>query len=292
MGNNGYAVIDLGSNSLRCLTGRWTGQWQFDRKKIETTRLGRYMDQTGRLDEEGVRCSLAALSVWQQELQDQTVYAVATSAVREAANGAEFMETLRQRFGWQARIISGQEEAALSFAGASALIGGDVQAGVIDIGGGSTEVACGRHGLVDWSHSYRLGAVRMALGNLVAPEDLASLEARCDAAWLPMARPAVLLGAGGTLTSLAAMDQEMTEYDPDRIQGYTVTIDRISWHMERLRAMTPEERRHVAGLQPKRSDIILSGLAIARSFLRHYGLTAIQASEGDLLEGFFQTIHK
>ena len=158
----------------------------------------------------------------------------------------------------------------------------------MDIGGGSTEIAAGNHGNVQWSHSYLLGAVRLSPGRLLTAGEIAQLEQRCYEAWLDMPFiPEVLIGVGGTLTSLAAIDQELEPYDPARVDGYHVSLERLSYHIERICAMPLAQRRNIKGLQAKRGDIIAAGLLIARSFLRRYRLEMIRVSERDLMEGIF-----
>lgn len=290
MNTNEFAVVDIGSNSLRLMTGRWDGaQWQFSPKELETTRLGYQAEETKHLSPEGIAASLAAMERWNARLKGVPVCAVATSAVREAADGQAFLAEIRARFGWHCRSISGLEEAALSFCGAASCVEAGKGAVVLDIGGGSSEVAAGRDAVVAWSHSYPLGAVRLTKKSSLEPAELEALESYCTSQWLPMpaAGDVSLIGVGGTLTTLAAMELQMTEYDPSRIDGSVISLSQLSCQIERLCSMTPEERRHVAGLQPKRSDIIIAGLVIARSFLRRYGFEAIRISESDLLEGVF-----
>lgn len=285
-----YAVIDIGSNSLRLLKG-WQdvpGTWQFGMKELATTRLGKDMDKTKHLSAEGMEASFQAMAQWQPQLVGVPVCAVATSAVREARDGQAFLAEVRARFGWHCRAVTGLEEAMLSFSGATSRIRDDRTAAVLDIGGGSSEVAVGENGEVRWSHSYPIGAVRLTEDDTFTPQGMEDLRQRCRKIWLPMKKQAdVLIGVGGTLTTLAAMDQEMTVYDPAKVDGYRVSAERLSYHIESLLAMTPEERRHVAGLQPKRSDIIITGLVIAQTFLETYNIEAVTVSERDLMEGVF-----
>lgn len=290
MNHDEYAVIDIGSNSLRLMKG-WQeepGIWEFTPKILATTRLGKYIDKTKRLSPEGMEESFAAMERWRPLLDGVPVCVVATSAVRESRDGKAFLAEVRARFGWHCRVVSGIEEASLSFCGAASTVAPETITAVLDIGGGSSEVAVGTAGTVRWSHSYLMGAVRFTKNDLMTEADIHELESRCLSAWLPMkVRPSLLIGVGGTLTTLAAMDMEMTEYDPNRIEGYTVTLGRLSRHIEKLSHMTPEQRRHVKGLQPQRSDIIITGLVIARSFLINYGISELTVSEKDLMEGVF-----
>ena len=276
-----YAVIDIGSNSLRLMTG-WQevpGTWIFSPKELATTRLGKDIDETHHLSPAGMEASFAAMERWKGQLTGIPVCAVATSAVREAVDGQAFLAEVRARFGWHCRAISGLEEASLSFTGATASLNPDVTAAVIDIGGG---------GDLCWSHSYPMGAVRFTRGEVMSHQDVAHLERHCYQEWLPMKiRPDLLIGVGGTLTTLAAMDLQLAVYDAEKVEGHCISYEALCGHIERLQAMTPEERRHVPGLQPKRSDIIIAGLLIAKSFLQRYQIPAITVSERDLMEGVF-----
>lgn len=283
-----YAVLDIGSNSLRLMTG-WQdedGAWHFSPKQLATTRLGNHIDDTHHLWPDGITASFAALDGWKQELENTRVCAIATSAVREAKDGQAFLAELRARYGWHCRAISGTEEAALSFCGATASLAPEVRSAVLDIGGGSSEFAIGWDRTVQWSHSYPIGAVRLTKGDTISTADLEALKAYCRKQLLPVPTvPEALIGVGGTLTTLAAMDLRLAVYDPKAVEGHVVTKETIAQWLTTLQAMTPEERRHVPGLQPKRSDIIIAGLAIAWAFLDRYGIPHITVSERDLMEG-------
>ncbi|ERT56543.1 Ppx/GppA phosphatase family protein [Megasphaera vaginalis (ex Srinivasan et al. 2021)] len=285
-----YAVIDIGSNSLRLMKGLLdrSGQWQFSPKELVTTRLGKDVGKTGRLWAPGREASLDVLERWAHQLSGIPVCAVATSAVREAKDGQAFLAEIRCRFGWNCRTVSGREEGSLSFCGATAAVPPERLVTVLDIGGGSSEMTVGKNGAMLTTHSYPLGAVRLTEGVLTTAAEIAAVELRCNAAWLPLpVKTQYLIGVGGTLTTLAAMDLGLACYDPKRIEGYSVSLERLNFQISRLTAMAPEERKHVAGLQPERSEIIVTGLIIARSFMKYYGFTVLSVSEKDLLEGVF-----
>lgn len=285
-----YAVIDMGSNSLRMMTGVQdiTGQWSFSAKELATTRLGNHIEETGHLWPEGMAASFAALSRWRDRLQGMRVCVVATSAVREARDGKAFLAEIRARYGWHCRILTGGEEALLSFCGAAAAVALHIRTAVLDIGGGSSELALGYGGIASWSHSYPLGAVRLTKQKQWSLDDIEKMKQHCLQTFLPAVHMAdTIIGVGGTLTTLAAMDQGLVVYDAAAVEGYTVTQKTIGEWINRLQAMSPEERKHVPGLQPKRSDIILPGLVIAWSFLEYYQKTALIVSERDLMEGVF-----
>lgn len=284
-----YAVVDIGSNSLRFMRGKRDrdGQWHFSKKELATTRLGKDVSRTGHLSREGIEASLEAMQQWNDAYPDLCVCAVATSAVREASDGQAFLAEVRARFGWHCRILSGLEEASFSYRGAAGAALPGMIVAVLDIGGGSSEMALGKEGRSLWSHSYPMGAVRFC-HDVTTAAACDALERRCLNQWLSIpAVPDRLLGVGGTLTSLAAMELGLDLYDPDRVEGTVISRACLSDWIDRLEQMTPEERRHIKGLQPRRSDIILPGLLIARSCLSHYGIPEIQISEKDLLEGIF-----
>ena len=284
-----YAVVDVGSNSLRLMQGLFRdGAWRFYPKRMATTRLAKDLAETGRLWPDGIANSLAVMEEWNRELQGIPVCAVATSAVREAKDGQAFLAEVRWRFGWQCRVVSGAEEGALGFCGATSSVKDDRLVAVLDIGGGSTETPLGKTGHVTWSHSYPLGAVRLTGSETIGPEDIDVMRQRCDRAWLRQpAKPEILIGVGGTLTSLAAIDAAMEVYDPQRVEGYVLQKDDVSRHLRRLVAMSDDDRRRVPGLMPQRCIIILAGLVIAESYMEHYGINEITVSEQDLLEGVF-----
>lgn len=285
-----YAVIDIGSNSLRLMTGTigTNGQWQFSPKTLATTKLGNHMEETRHLWPEGMEASFAAMDSWHKQLQGLHVCAIATSAVREAVDGQAFLAEIRARYGWHCRCIPGAEEAELSFCGAASAVGPDVTAAVLDIGGGSSELALGKDREVTWSHSYPLGAVRLTKQKTWSKDDVENLKKRCLQTLLPTHTiPDVVIGVGGTLTTLAAMDMKMTAYDPKKVEGYVLTKETIAKWIDAIQQMTPEERKQVPGLQVKRSDIILPGLVIAWSFLEYYQQSSLKVSERDSMEGVF-----
>ena len=284
------AVIDMGSNSLRLLLAeKRSEKWYFGDKNIVTTRLGMGVAETGVLSANSMGSSMAALSKWKQQLGSVPVLVIATSAIREATNGNSFMTRIADQFGWQTRILSGEEEARFSFIGA----GGNHFVGtkaVIDIGGGSTEVAVGNNGQLTWAHSYELGAVRCKFPEVTTASDITELMDFCESHWQSMPTPSTVIGVGGTLTSVAAMALSLRIYDPSRIHGYRLSRIALAKQIIRLTAMTFTERQQIAGLQPIRADIIIAGMTIAYSFMLHYEIDELQISEQDILEGALITL--
>ncbi len=281
------AVIDIGSNSLRLMTAeKINGAYRCAPKELCTTRLGTGVRETGRLDPYCRDKSLQVLKEWKGRLGACSVIAFATSAVREALDGRDFVERVRELTGWQVQVLSGEEEARYGYIGAV----GNTGAGLmVDIGGGSTEAAAGWDGAITWSCSYPLGAVRMALSEPILPERLGVLKQECldilAENTIPEMGNVRAVGVGGTITSAASILLGLREYDTEKINGYELTKERIAALAKRLAAMPEKERRTVAGLQPERSPIIVSGLLILESVMERFGLDSICVSEQDGMEG-------
>lgn len=267
-------VVDVGTNSTRLLITE--GTRELHRASV-VTRLGDRVDASGRLDDEAQRRVLGLLAAYAQEIARHGCVrnvALMTSAVRDAANGRAFAARVRE-LGLDGRIISGDEEARLTFAGATANRSPDGLA-VIDIGGGSTEIVT-RHFHV----STQVGVVRQGERHA----DLGALAAEVRAIFGGLALPEVqaAVGVAGTPTSAAAID--LGGYDRDRVEGHRLTIARLEEIRDQLVRLTPEQRRAVPGLQPDRAHVMLPGLTILLEALRVLGLDRIEVSEHDLMWG-------
>jgi exopolyphosphatase / guanosine-5'-triphosphate,3'-diphosphate pyrophosphatase len=295
------AVVDLGTNSTRLLVGDVAdGQVTDLDKRSEVRRLGEGVDETGRLSDEAIARVHETVEGYREAidaLEAKTVVGVATSAVRDAENGDEFRERLEERFGIPTRIISGEEEARLTFLGATSAPGRPAgETMVIDIGGGSTEFVVGEPGSEPRFHiSAALGAVRHTerhlSGDPPTPEELQTLRddvRRNIEAEIP-AGVRESVGAGiavaGTATSLAAIDLELDPYDPDRVHGHELTLAAGERMLAGLAAKPLEERRRVTGLDPDRAPTIVAGAAILMEAMRAFALESIEISEADLLHG-------
>jgi exopolyphosphatase/guanosine-5'-triphosphate,3'-diphosphate pyrophosphatase len=223
--------------------------------------------------------------------------AVLTSAVRDAENGAELTDAVRERYGLDARTISGDEEAQLMFAGATSERSDPDGTAVlvIDIGGGSTEFVAGSGREVSFHVSTQAGVVRQTERHLHAdPPDAGELRALREevAAIVRDGVPdevrraaAAGIAVAGTATSCAAMAQDLEPYDPDRVHGYLLDRATTEGLLERLRAMSVAERRHVRGLHPDRAPTIVAGVAILLEAMSAFRLAAVEVSEHDILRG-------
>lgn len=283
------ALIDMGSNSIRLLLGEYrAGQWHNQPKLLWTTRLGK-REEDGNLSSASMEASFQALREIHIKIQNfgaQRVRAFATSAVREAPNGSDFMEEAARICPMEWSILSGQEEAVWGFRGA---VGSDLEDGrhyaIIDIGGGSTELALGSKEGVYWTRSYPIGAVRLqALSN----EGPQRIWEETKPFWDPMpiqGNFGYFLGIGGTITTLAAIDLQMGTYDAQVVQGYRLSRERIEAIIMDLRYKSSEERKQVLGLPAGRADIIVAGAEILTSFMDAYEVPYLLVSDRDGMEG-------
>lgn len=294
------AVADLGTNSTRLLVadvedGRVA---QLERHTV-VTRLGEGVDRTGSLDPAAMQRVYDALrrfhGIADAANADRRI-AVATSAVREADNGAQLAAHVRDEIGFDLETIDGDEEARLTFLGATAGRADSAPTLVVDVGGGSTELVVGRRGSDPGFHiSTRLGSVRQTERNLHHdPPRHGELEALADEAAATIAeavppdiRAAVERGiaVAGTPTSLAAIDQELDPYDPERVDGYRLGIGTVERILALLAVKDVDERREVVGLHPDRAPTIVAGVGILLEAMRLFGLREIEVSEADILEG-------
>ena len=290
------AIVDLGSNSLRLLLGTYDGkEWHNEPKRLWTTRLGKRAAD-GQLTEEAMTRGLDALKEIQGLIGSYgatRVVGVATSAVREASNGEAFMAEAVKVCPMEPNVITGEEEAALGFAGAISSFPGDERHfGLIDIGGGSTEIALGTAEGAYWNRSYPIGAVRLKERSDEGPQEVWQ-ETRPWFDPLPIEGPfGEFIAVGGTATTLAAMHLKMTEYNPGLIQGHQLTRAVIEGMILELRYMTPEERLQVPGLPATRADIIVAGAEILTSFMDWHEIPHVIVSERDGMEGMQQHLVK
>jgi exopolyphosphatase / guanosine-5'-triphosphate,3'-diphosphate pyrophosphatase len=287
------AVVDLGSNSTRLLVADVAGgaATQLERRTA-VTRLGDGVDTTGRLSEEAlgrVERTLADYRGAVEELGAEVTIGVLTSAVRDAANGEEFVARVRDVYGIDARLLPGDEEARLTFLGATDGRRDVERVAVVDIGGGSTEIVTG----AGFRTSVQMGVVRFTERHLHhdPPEpgelqDLAAAAREVLAAVLPV-RPQVdtLIAVAGTATTAAAIAHDVEPYDPDRVHGVHVIEGELQEMLARLALLALDERREVRGLHPDRAPTIVAGITILLECMRAFELDEIEISEHDILLG-------
>ncbi len=281
------AVVDIGTNSTRLLVAEvGDGVRELDRRTI-VTRLGEGVDRTGRLGAEPQARVLAALETFREAIAGADVRtAVMTSAVRDAANGAELVERVEREHGLPARTLSGEEEARLTYRGATALRDDAEPLLVIDVGGGSTELVVGTRGEVSFHASTQNGVVRHTERHLhhdpPTPEELREL---ADDVQVPVAPAAAAVAVAGTATSCAAIDLALVPYDAARVEGHVLGIDRLRAIRDQLAVLTLPQREAVPGLHPDRAPVIVAGVVILLRVLEAYGLDRVEVSERDILWG-------
>jgi exopolyphosphatase/guanosine-5'-triphosphate,3'-diphosphate pyrophosphatase len=295
------AVIDIGTNSTRLLVAR-VGDGRVEELERESivTRLGQGVDATGQLADEAIARVFDVLGRYRELIEArgaEGVVALATSAVRDSSNGDDFRAAVRDRFGFDLRIISGDEEARLTFLGAtSARAAGEEPTLVIDIGGGSTELVVGRPGAdPDFHVSTQTGSVRQTERHLHDdPPAAAQLEALREEVHgiveenVPSGvRRAVARGiaVAGTATQLAAVDRGRERSDGDRLHGYVLERDAVAGLLERLGGVPLDERRRAPGLDPDRAPTIVAGAAILLEVMLASSLEQVETSETDILHG-------
>ncbi|HET6506924.1 MAG TPA: Ppx/GppA family phosphatase [Baekduia sp.] len=303
MSTRRVAVVDIGTNSTRLLiadvdpaTKRVTER---DRRTT-VTRLGQGVDHTGVLADEAMERVRRALTDYKKAIDDNNVdvtTGVLTSAVRDARNGAEFTAAINDTYNINARTITGDEEARLTYLGATDGRAGaeDAKRVVVDVGGGSTELVVGHGARVDFHVSTQAGVVRQTERFLRTdpprPEELQQLQAEANeifTAAVPHAtRQAVQQGiaVAGTATSCAAILQDLDPYDPTKVHGFRLLRAQCEMLLPRLAAMTTEQRRHVTGLHPDRAPAIVAGVILLIEAMRCFDLTEVEVSEHDILRG-------
>jgi exopolyphosphatase / guanosine-5'-triphosphate,3'-diphosphate pyrophosphatase len=283
------AVVDVGSNSTRLLLADvQDGRVRELDRRTTVTRLGEGVERNGRLGEEPQARVLRTLDGYRDGIERADVrVAVLTSAVRDAANGAEFAARVGDRYGLDARTLTGEEEARLTFRGATAARAeGDAPLLVIDIGGGSTELVVGARGQVSFHASTQNGVVRHSERHLHHdPPPAAELLALAADVDVPVVPATAAVAVAGTATSCAAIDLALEPYDAGRVEGHVLSTKRLRELRDELAALPLARRRQVKGLHPDRAPTIVAGVIILLRVLERYGLERVEVSDHDILWG-------
>ncbi len=278
-------AIDIGSNTVRLLIGeKVQDKIEVCCGRVITTRLAA-KDRRAPLSLEAKNRTLAALLSFQKILQEWQVTepprVIATSAMREAADGAVFAEEIRQKTGWPVQILTGEEEAAFSYHGAASVARRSCL--VLDVGGGSTELAWETITGKITGKSLPIGAVRLReLGQEWQKAELAGFLAPL---WEGVPRALPLVGVGGTVTTLAAMALELKEYSRRAVSGYCFGHGELLTLGEAISSLSLAKRRQKWPLLQDREDIILEGLAIVLQVMAAGGITEITVSDAGILDG-------
>ncbi|MFV0254252.1 MAG: exopolyphosphatase [Beutenbergiaceae bacterium] len=306
------AAIDCGTNSIRLLIADASpdqgGGVDLDDvvRLMKVVRLGQGVDRTGEFDAEALERTLAATDDYARLCREHQVTAirfVATSATRDARNRDVFIDGVRQRLGVEPEVISGTEEASLSFAGAVRILGsGDAApALVVDIGGGSTELVLGdpQVGSPSASFSMDVGCVRMTERHLhddpATPEQIAAARADIDAALdrveqtVPLERAGTLVGVAGSVTTVTAHALGLPGYSPERIDGVRLPVPQALAACQELLTATRAARARLPFMHPGRVDVIGAGALVWSQVIARVvdraGIDAVTTSEHDILDG-------
>ncbi len=295
------AVVDIGSNSTRLLIADVEDGTVDERdRRTQVTRLADGLERTGELSStsiERVHTVLAGYVDAIEQARCEAAVAVMTSAVRDAANGEAFAAEVRARHGLNANVLTGDEEARLTFLGAAAgrWAPGHGVLAVIDVGGGSTELVAGRDGTVEGHVSLQLGVVRHSERHLrhdpPEPDELVALgddvRETLSGALPEDLRTAITAGVAvaGTPTSCAAMAMKLEPYDPSAVEGFLLEAGVLEEQLARLADMRLQERRRVPGLHPDRAVTIVAGITILLEAMRALELERVTVSEHDILHG-------
>jgi exopolyphosphatase/guanosine-5'-triphosphate,3'-diphosphate pyrophosphatase len=308
------AVIDIGSNSTRLLVADVNASADVDtstdvgggahggvsviERQSRVTRLGRGVDLSGQLADEAIEAACSAIADYVEicrEAGAAKVAAIATSAVRDASNGSAFVAELRERFALSARVLDGEEEARLTYRGATAAQPPAAPTLVIDIGGGSTEMIVGTNDEIAFHASLQAGVVRHTERHISAdPPTAVELEAlAADVRVLiedalsghDEARASTGIAVAGTPTSLAAAELGLEPYDPARVHGHVLSLETIQHLLSQFASAPLAERAAIPGLHPDRAPTIIAGCVILIEAMRAFDLDRIQASEHDILYG-------
>jgi len=288
------AVIGIGSNSVRMLLAQLEGSSGRRLRRDRTgTRLFAGLDEKKCLTQEAMDTTIQAVRRMAESARAQGAEEIrlfATSATRDAANRAEFSQRLLAEAGLKLEICSGDEEAALSFLGAT----GEGYCGVIDIGGGSTEIVVGEGRQIRCAFSCQMGAVRLSRrvplschGDIPAVEMVAAdiLEEKLRE-HPALTLPEKWVGTGGTFTTLAAMVRGVHWTERTYMHGTVLTLSEIEKQARLLAGMTVEQRKEIPGLQPNRADIVVHGICILTAAMKRLGIAQITVSEYGNLDGY------
>jgi exopolyphosphatase/guanosine-5'-triphosphate,3'-diphosphate pyrophosphatase len=296
------AALDCGTNSLRLLIADIDGDRLVDVvRRMEIVRLGEGVDRTGRLSEAALERTFGVLDSYAQQIRASDVRRirmVATSATRDASNRDRFVAGVRQRLAVSPEVISGEQEAGLSFDGATRELHGTGLASpylVVDIGGGSTEFVLGDDGGPRQARSVDVGCVRLterhqhhdpptAAQIAAATTDVeAAIDAAGETVSIDQAR--TLVGLAGSVTTVVALAGGLSHYDPELIHHRTVSLEQVDEVTQRLLSATREERATMPVMHPGRVDVIGGGALVLDTIMRRCGFDAVMASEHDILDG-------
>ena len=294
-------TIDIGTNSMRLLIADYENKIIKNRKKyINTTRIGQGVDQEGYITEEALERNLKALKEFADKCVEENcekVYCMGTSALRDSKNGQEFVDRAKELTNIDVKIICGEEESNLGFLGVLEGAGGDKSKDilVLDIGGGSTEFIVGNEDGIKFCKSENVGALRMT-EKFITTDPISDEEFNNMSMFIEDTISSTidkikdinirkLVGIGGAITSLSAMNQQLEVYSMEKVHNSVVSKKDLEKILQNLKKMTLSDKKTIKGLQPKRADIITAGVKILHIIMEKLEIEEIMISEYDNLEG-------
>ncbi|MFA9401363.1 MAG: Ppx/GppA family phosphatase, partial [Acidobacteriota bacterium] len=286
------AVIDIGTNSTRLMVADVVdSRISVVERRSTVTRLGRGVDHSRQLSSEGIEAVCETIADYLRlvgDLAAEEILVIATSAVRDAANGSAFVAELRERFDLNAQVIDGDEEARLTYLGCTSERDSDERLVVIDVGGGSTELVIGKGPDPLFHTSLQAGVVRHTERMLASDPPTASELEELSSDIHKLVTQALkdqdlseidaAVAVAGTSTSLASVDLELDPYDPLAVEGYLLPMTVIQHWLSQLASMELEKRKQVVGLHPDRASAIVAGMVILIEVMRAFSLKEIEVS--------------
>jgi len=293
------AAVDIGTNSTRLLVAEvGDGRVADIERETRVTRLGEGVDGRRRLlpvPVARVRNTLSDYRRTAERLGAERTLAIATSAIRDAENGEAFLGEVEWSYGFATRLLSGHDEALMTYRGVTSERSVAAGTVIVDIGGGSTELVAGDYDGVRWHDSLDIGSVRLTERFLHGDPPTADELAACAAAVRALLAERVpdeirelttaAIGVAGTITSLAALALELEVYDRERVHGAVLTAAALAEQLERLARVPVAVRRTLRPLDPERAPVIVAGAVIAAATLSFFGLDSLEVSERDILDG-------
>jgi exopolyphosphatase/guanosine-5'-triphosphate,3'-diphosphate pyrophosphatase len=284
------AAIDIGTNSTRLLVADVEdGAVRELDRRLTITRLGEGVDKRRQLLPQAIARVRNALAEYRRAAEEggaERTLAVATSAVRDAENGEAFLGEVEWSYGFDTRLLTGNEEALMTFRGVSAGRKVAPETLVVDVGGGSTELILGGPEGVSFHESLDLGCVRLT-ERFGADFDACAAHVRetLAAGVSDSVRPEHAIGVAGTITTLATVDLGLEEEDPEIVHGHQLSAQTVDEQTATLAGMTVEEIRALRGMHPDRAPVIAAGAVVVRETLSHFGLAELEVSEHDIMHG-------
>lgn len=294
------ATVDIGTNSMRLLIADYEDNKIINRKKyVEVTRIGKGVDERGMISKDAINLNSEVLERFinlAKSKNCEKICVIGTSALRDSKNSEEFVKKAYEKTGINVEIISGEKEANLGFLGIKSILDEKKYTLTIDIGGGSTEFILGNnHGDLVFSKSENIGVVRLTERFLKddIPTDIQIIEMNKYIEAVTSDTIQVLktydigkvIGIGGTATSISAIIQQMEIYCSDKVHNSKIYYDEIVDIYKNLKSMTIQEKKMIVGLQPKRADVIFTGVCIMKKIMSMLDIEYITVSEYDNLEG-------